>query len=124
MQRDRPVVSAMSVSNAGADGSSPHGSAVSVMIVIGCNLFEWGTFLRRIDNFLMDLVTEPARVEALLEALMERHLASLEKVCRYVGDVADIVRFGDDGVGYEHWGVFDAMGMMQQLGVVPAGPPA
>jgi steroid delta-isomerase-like uncharacterized protein len=35
----------------------------------------------------------------------------------------DIVRFGDDGVGREHWGVFDAMGMMQQLGVVP-GPPA
>jgi steroid delta-isomerase-like uncharacterized protein len=32
----------------------------------------------------------------------------------------DIVRFGDDGVGREHWGVFDAMGMMQQLGVVPA----
>ena len=35
----------------------------------------------------------------------------------------DIVRFGDDGVGREHWGVFDAMTMMQQLGVVP-GPPA
>ena len=36
----------------------------------------------------------------------------------------DIVRFGDDGVGREHWGVFDAMTMMQQLGVVPEGPPA
>jgi steroid delta-isomerase-like uncharacterized protein len=35
----------------------------------------------------------------------------------------DIVRFGDDGVAREHWGVFDGMGMMQQLGVVP-GPPA
>jgi len=33
----------------------------------------------------------------------------------------DIVRFDDEGVGHEHWGVFDAMGMMQQLGVVP-GP--
>jgi len=36
----------------------------------------------------------------------------------------DIVRFGGDGLGREHWGVFDAMGMMQQLGVVPSGPPA
>ena len=38
----------------------------------------------------------------------------------------DIVRFGEDGVGLEHWGVFDVMGMMQQLGVVPApgGAPA
>jgi steroid delta-isomerase-like uncharacterized protein len=31
----------------------------------------------------------------------------------------DIVRFGDDGLGHEHWGVADVMTMMQQLGVVP-----
>lgn len=68
----------------------------ALMIVIGCNLFEWGTFLRRIDNFCMDLVAEPAKVEALLDALMERHLAGLEKTCRAVGDVADVIRFGDD----------------------------
>ncbi len=36
----------------------------------------------------------------------------------------DIVRFGDDGLAVEHWGVTDMMAMMQQLGVVPAGPPA
>jgi predicted ester cyclase len=35
----------------------------------------------------------------------------------------DIVRFGDDGLGHEHWGVFDAMSMMQQLGLVPDGAP-
>ena len=35
----------------------------------------------------------------------------------------DIVRFGEDGFAREHWGVFDMMGMMQQLGVAP-GPPA
>jgi uroporphyrinogen decarboxylase len=68
----------------------------ALMIVIGCNLFEWGTFLRRMDNFLMDLIAEPAKVEALLDALMERHLAALERTCRAVGDVADIIRFGDD----------------------------
>ena len=32
----------------------------------------------------------------------------------------DIIRFGDDGLAHEHWGVFDALAMMQQLGVVPA----
>jgi steroid delta-isomerase-like uncharacterized protein len=32
----------------------------------------------------------------------------------------DIIRFAD-GVMAEHWGVFDAMGLMQQLGAVP-GP--
>ena len=36
----------------------------------------------------------------------------------------DIIRFGDDGLAHEHWGVFDAMTMMQQLGVVPEAPPA
>lgn len=68
----------------------------ALMIVCGCNLFEWGTFLRRMDNFLMDLLCEPYQVEKLLDALLERHLATLEKVCRSVGDVVDIIRFGDD----------------------------
>jgi steroid delta-isomerase-like uncharacterized protein len=34
----------------------------------------------------------------------------------------DIVRFGDDGLGHEHWGVFDMMGLMAQLGLAPGGP--
>ena len=38
--------------------------------------------------------------------------------------LVDIVRFGNDGRAREHWGVFDAMTMMQQLGVVPEGVPA
>jgi steroid delta-isomerase-like uncharacterized protein len=36
----------------------------------------------------------------------------------------DIIRFGDDGLAREHWGVFDQLGMMQQLGAIPDGPPA
>ena len=68
----------------------------ALMMVCGCNLFEWGTFLRRIDNFLMDLFLEPVKVEALLDSLMEIHLATLAKVCDAVGDVVDIIRFGDD----------------------------
>jgi len=36
----------------------------------------------------------------------------------------DIIRFGDDGLAHEHWGVFDALAMMQQLGAVPEGPSA
>jgi len=68
----------------------------AIMVVVGCNLFEWGTFLRRLDNFLMDLLLEESRVERLLDALLQSHLATLESVCRAVGDVADIVRFGDD----------------------------
>ena len=36
----------------------------------------------------------------------------------------DITRFGDDGLAREHWGVVDQLALMQQLGVIPAGPPA
>jgi predicted ester cyclase len=36
----------------------------------------------------------------------------------------DIIRFGDDGLAHEHWGVFDALAMMQQLGLAPETAPA
>ncbi len=68
----------------------------ALLVVCGCNLFEWGTFLRRMDNFLMDLMCDPYNVEKLLDQLMIRHLATLEKVCNAVGDIVDIIRFGDD----------------------------
>ncbi|MDF2613134.1 MAG: methylcobalamin:coenzyme methyltransferase [Clostridia bacterium] len=68
----------------------------ALMIVCGCNLFEWGTFLRRMDNFLMDIYAEPEEVERLVDALLEKHLESLKNVCDAVGDVVDILRFGDD----------------------------
>jgi len=68
----------------------------ALLIGVGCNLFEWGTFVRRLDNFVCDLIVQPADVERFLDALMELHLATLAKVCEAVGDVVDIVKFGDD----------------------------
>lgn len=68
----------------------------ALMVVCGCNLFEWGTFLRRMDNFLMDLLCDQYNVEKLLDELLKRHLSTLEKVCNAVGDIVDIIRFGDD----------------------------
>ena len=68
----------------------------AIMMSAGCNLFEWGTFLRRIDNFLMDVYADPYNVERLVDQLMIRHMAKLEKICTAVGDIIDIVTFGDD----------------------------
>lgn len=39
-------------------------------------------------------------------------------------NLIDIIRFGDDGLACEHWGVADTFAMMQQLGVIPAESPA
>ena len=44
----------------------------------------------------MDIYSDEESVEALVEQLMIRHLATLEKVCDAVGDIVDILRFGDD----------------------------
>jgi uroporphyrinogen decarboxylase len=68
----------------------------AIVLSAGCNLFEWGTFLRRLDQFMMDLVRAPVKVERFLDALLERHLRSLEKICQAVGDLVDIIRLGDD----------------------------
>ncbi|MCJ7450106.1 MAG: methyltransferase [Bacteroidales bacterium] len=68
----------------------------ALLIGVGCNLFEWGTFLRRIDNFLMDLYMDPENVNRLLDKLLEMHLAFLSKICSAVGDIVEVVKFGDD----------------------------
>jgi steroid delta-isomerase-like uncharacterized protein len=39
-------------------------------------------------------------------------------------ELIDIMGFRGDGLVQEHWGVVDSLKMMQQLGVVPEGPPA
>jgi len=68
----------------------------ALLVVCGCNLFEWGTFLRRMDNFLMDIICDHYNVEKLLDELLKRHLETLDNVCKSVGDIVDIIRFGDD----------------------------
>ncbi len=68
----------------------------ALMIGFGGNLFEWHTFLRRIDNALMDLVDDRKGVEALLDELVELHLANLDKVFDAVGDTVQIIQMGDD----------------------------
>ncbi len=66
------------------------------LIGIGCNLFEWGTFLRRIDNFLMDLYLDPVNTHKLLDKLLSGHMEFLARICDTVGDIVDIIKFGDD----------------------------
>ena len=39
-------------------------------------------------------------------------------------NLIDITRFGDDGLAREHWGVVNQLALLQQLGAIPAGPPA
>ncbi|HER09898.1 MAG TPA: methyltransferase [Bacteroides sp.] len=62
----------------------------------GVKLLELGFFLRRMDNLLMDLLADHEHLSALLDKLTDLHLAGLEKKIRAVGDLVDVIRFGDD----------------------------
>ena len=62
----------------------------------GSKLLETGFFLRRMDNFLMDMYTDPGNVHRLLDKLLEVQMAGLEKKIRAAGDLVDVVRIGDD----------------------------
>ena len=68
----------------------------ALMITCGCNFFEWGTFLRGMVNFLVDIYEDPETVIEMNEALLEIHLELVAKTCEYLDGVVDIVRFGDD----------------------------
>jgi uroporphyrinogen decarboxylase len=62
----------------------------------GVKLLELGFFIRRMDNLLMDLMTDEKNLSEMLDILVEMHLTGLEKKCRSVGDIVDVIRFGDD----------------------------
>jgi uroporphyrinogen decarboxylase len=62
----------------------------------GVKLVELGFFIRRMDNFLMDLMTDEPKLSEMLDLLVDMHLVGLEKKCSTLGDIVDVIRFGDD----------------------------
>ncbi len=62
----------------------------------GGKLLELGFFLRRMDNLLMDLLADQENLARLLDKLMEMQLAGLEKKIGVLGDLVDVIKFGDD----------------------------
>ncbi len=41
---------------------------------------------------------------------------------RYSIEGIDIIRYNEDGLGTDHWGIVDVMGAMGQLGLLPQPP--
>jgi len=79
-----------------------------------------------------DLRMEPEDVLATGDKVVARVRATGTQQGEFMGmpasgktvdvQLIDIIRFGDDGLAHEHWGVFDALKLMQQLGAIPAPP--
>jgi uroporphyrinogen decarboxylase len=68
----------------------------AIMAGFGANLLEWGEYLCRFDQFLVDLAEDRSKAESLLDALVEMHLANLEKFLDAVGGYVQIIQMGDD----------------------------
>ena len=68
----------------------------SIMLAVGCNLFETGTWLRGMDNFLCDIYQDKKGVKRLVSRLVEKNIRFLDKILKGVGDYLDLLQFGDD----------------------------
>jgi uroporphyrinogen decarboxylase len=68
----------------------------AIMAGFGGNLLEWGQYLCRNDQFLVDLIESPGKAEALLDRLTETHLGNLEKFLDAVEGYVQIIQMGDD----------------------------
>lgn len=68
----------------------------ATMFAIGGNFFEYGQYLYRTDEFLMNMLAETETVEKLLDMLLDIHLETVDKVLRSIGDHVDVLMFGDD----------------------------
>ena len=68
----------------------------AVMLLVGCNLFEVGTFLRGMQNFFIDTVVDKKGVKRLMDKLTEGYLVMLERLIKGVGKYVDVVEFADD----------------------------
>jgi uroporphyrinogen decarboxylase len=71
----------------------------AVLLIVGCGLFEKGTYLRNFENFLVDIYIDKKGVERLHARLMERYMRLLDRVIKGVGDYVDILVFGGDDLG-------------------------
>lgn len=68
----------------------------AIMLAVGCNLFEMGTWLRGMDNFLCDIYLDKKGTQRLLDKLVEGYMKLLDRVINGVGEFVDLLQFGDD----------------------------
>jgi len=68
----------------------------AIMVGFGGNLFEWGQFLYRNDEFLINLISSRAEMEKMLDKLTEIHLENLEPLLEAVSPYVQIIQMGDD----------------------------
>ncbi|MBN2377567.1 MAG: hypothetical protein JXD22_14300 [Sedimentisphaerales bacterium] len=77
-------------------GEKLRDSGRAVLLTLGFNLVQAGMFLRRMDNFLMDIYTDPQNVMRLVKTLADIYFVTLQETVEKLGDLVDVFRIGDD----------------------------
>ncbi|MFX0072415.1 MAG: uroporphyrinogen decarboxylase family protein, partial [Candidatus Hermodarchaeota archaeon] len=67
-----------------------------IVLNLGVGVFQPLHSFRSLDKILVDAVRNPTKLEKLIEFQIEFQIASLSAICKYLGDVIDIIIFGDD----------------------------
>jgi uroporphyrinogen decarboxylase len=68
----------------------------AVMLGLPVGLLHQATFLRGMANLMMDMLTDRPLAEALLDRILDIHLAITARMLEAVGDLVDVVMFADD----------------------------
>ncbi|TFF87907.1 MAG: methyltransferase [Promethearchaeota archaeon] len=68
------------------------------IIILGLNIsvFQGMHSYRRMDRLLIDTLRKPQKVSKFVEILVGFYKKLLKKICKYVGDIVDIITFSDD----------------------------
>lgn len=68
----------------------------AIMMNGGVGFFQFMSAYKRMDKVMVDLIRHPDKVEKFLDLALDLQLASLGMTCKHLGDVVDIIGFGDD----------------------------
>jgi uroporphyrinogen decarboxylase len=68
----------------------------AIIFLVGCNIFDTGTTLRKFDNFLCDIYQDPKGTKRLVDKLVENNIKFLNKVIEAIGEYLLAIHFGDD----------------------------
>ena len=68
----------------------------AVILHFGAGVFEGIHGIRGMDKTILDIKQKPSKVEKLVDYQIEFFINALKVICKYVGDVVDIITLGDD----------------------------
>lgn len=68
----------------------------ALVMSTGISFFQFGTSMKPMDKFLIDFIRRPNEVDEFLDLILEFQMVSLYLICKYVGDLVDIICIADD----------------------------